>query len=97
MASGDGPVLKLEHYTKTTPPGWRPGDPQYPVKRYLELLELWHALTDIEPAKVGVAVVPGDAFGLGGYMRISYATDEATLQDALSRIEKAIADLDVAE
>ena len=47
--------------------------------------------------KVGVAVVPGDAFGLGGYMRISYATDEATLQDALSRIEKAVADLDVAE
>ncbi|MCD6250932.1 MAG: pyridoxal phosphate-dependent aminotransferase [Psychrobacter sp.] len=47
--------------------------------------------------KVGVAVVPGDAFGLGGYMRISYATDEATLTDALSRIEKAVADLDVAE
>jgi aspartate aminotransferase len=47
--------------------------------------------------KVGVAVVPGDAFGLGGYMRISYATDEATLKDALSRIEKAVADLDVAE
>ncbi|MGP4974082.1 pyridoxal phosphate-dependent aminotransferase [Psychrobacter alimentarius] len=47
--------------------------------------------------KVGVAVVPGDAFGLGGYMRISYATDEATLKDALFRIEKAVADLDVAE
>ncbi|KRG35046.1 MULTISPECIES: pyridoxal phosphate-dependent aminotransferase [unclassified Psychrobacter] len=47
--------------------------------------------------KVGVAVVPGDAFGLGGYMRISYATDEATLKDALSRIEKAVADLDIAE
>ena len=45
--------------------------------------------------KVGVAVVPGDAFGLGGYMRISYATDEATLKDALSRIEKAVAELDV--
>jgi len=47
--------------------------------------------------KVGVAVVPGDAFGLGGFMRISYATDEATLKDALSRIESAVADLDVAE
>ena len=47
--------------------------------------------------KVGVAVVPGDAFGLGGYMRISYATDEATLQDALSRIESAVSELDVAE
>lgn len=47
--------------------------------------------------KVGVAVVPGDAFGLGGHMRISYATDEATLKDALARIEKAVAELDVAE
>ncbi|WP_227430841.1 pyridoxal phosphate-dependent aminotransferase [Psychrobacter sp. I-STPA6b] len=47
--------------------------------------------------KVGVAVVPGDAFGLGGHMRISYATDEATLQDALARIEKAVSELDVAE
>lgn len=45
--------------------------------------------------KVGVAVVPGDAFGLGGYMRISYATDEATLKDALQRIETAVADLDI--
>lgn len=45
--------------------------------------------------KVGVAVVPGDAFGLGGFMRISYATDEATLKDALARIESAVADLDV--
>ena len=47
--------------------------------------------------KVGVAVVPGDAFGLGGFMRISYATDEATLKDALARIESAVAELDVVE
>ena len=42
--------------------------------------------------KTGVAVVPGDAFGLGGYMRISYATADEVLVDALSRI-KAAADL----
>lgn len=41
--------------------------------------------------KVGVAVVPGDAFGLGGYMRISYATDAAILKEALARIEAALA------
>lgn len=45
--------------------------------------------------KVGVAVVPGDAFGLGGFMRISYATDEATLKEALKRIESAVSKLDV--
>ena len=47
--------------------------------------------------KVGVAVVPGDAFGLGGFMRISYATDEATLKEALKRIEQAVSELDVEE
>ncbi len=39
---------------------------------------------------VGVAVVPGSAFGLDGHMRISYATSPAILKDALARINKAI-------
>ncbi len=39
---------------------------------------------------VGVAVVPGSAFGLYGHMRISYATSPAILKDALARINKAI-------
>jgi len=39
--------------------------------------------------ETGVAVVPGDAFGLGGYMRISYATADEVLVDALARIKKA--------
>ena len=43
----------------------------------------------------GVAVVPGDAFGLGGYMRISYATGDDVLVDALARIKKATAVLAV--
>ncbi|MBL2056677.1 aminotransferase class I/II-fold pyridoxal phosphate-dependent enzyme, partial [Klebsiella pneumoniae] len=29
--------------------------------------------------ETGVAVVPGDAFGLGGFMRISYATADEVL------------------
>ena len=39
---------------------------------------------------VGVAVVPGSAFGLDGHMRISYATSPAILKDAIARINKAI-------
>ncbi len=39
---------------------------------------------------VGVAVVPGSAFGLDGHMRISYATSPKVLEDALARIRKAI-------
>jgi aspartate aminotransferase len=39
---------------------------------------------------VGVAVVPGSAFGLDGHMRISYATAHSVLEDAIGRIKKAI-------
>lgn len=40
--------------------------------------------------KAGVAVVPGSAFGLGGYMRLSIATSRETLEQALDRIEQAV-------
>jgi aspartate aminotransferase len=37
-----------------------------------------------------VAVVPGSAFGMDGFFRISYATSDDALTEALNRIEKAI-------
>ena len=40
-----------------------------------------------------VAVVPGIAFGADSFFRISYATSEANLQKALSRIAEAVANL----
>ena len=40
-----------------------------------------------------VAVVPGVAFGLSPYFRISYATSTQALEDAMTRIGKAVADL----
>lgn len=39
---------------------------------------------------VGVAVVPGSAFGSEGYFRISFATNMENLKNALVRIEKAL-------
>jgi aspartate aminotransferase len=41
---------------------------------------------------VGVAVVPGEGFGLGGYFRMSFATDEATIRDGIARIKKFVED-----
>src|SRR5699024_4805271 len=41
--------------------------------------------------KAGVALVPGSAFGLDGYARISYATSMANLEIAMDRLEKAFA------
>ncbi len=40
--------------------------------------------------EVGVAVVPGVAFGLEGYFRLSFATDEATIKDGINRIQKFV-------
>ena len=37
----------------------------------------------------GIAGVHGEAFGLSPYFRLSYATDEKTLEDACNRIERA--------
>ncbi|MFP5383546.1 MAG: pyridoxal phosphate-dependent aminotransferase, partial [Gammaproteobacteria bacterium] len=41
--------------------------------------------------EVGVALVPGSAFGSEGYARISIATSLDTLKDAMGRIRKALA------
>jgi aspartate aminotransferase len=40
--------------------------------------------------KVGVAVVPGVAFGLEGYIRLSFATNEDIIKDGISRIKQFI-------
>ncbi|MCP5464104.1 MAG: pyridoxal phosphate-dependent aminotransferase [Deltaproteobacteria bacterium] len=41
----------------------------------------------------GVAVVHGSAFGAEGYLRMSYATDEATITEGLKRIANAVKQL----
>ena len=40
--------------------------------------------------KVGVALVPGSAFGLAGHVRISIATSASNLDQALERIGRAV-------
>jgi aspartate aminotransferase len=49
------------------------------------------ALSEYLLEKVGVAVVPGSAFGAEGYFRISFATSMDNLRNALDRIEQALA------
>lgn len=49
------------------------------------------ALSDYLLESVGVAVVPGSAFGAEGYFRISFATSMDNLKNALDRIAKALA------
>ena len=53
---------------------------------------------DVEAAnllldKVGVAVVPGSAFGAPGYMRLSFATSMENLEESLKRITQVFAEI----
>jgi len=49
------------------------------------------ALSEYLLGEAGVAVVPGSAFGSEGYIRLSFATSMENLQNAISRIAKALA------
>jgi aspartate aminotransferase len=40
--------------------------------------------------QAGVAVVPGEAFGSEGYLRLSYALSDEELQEGLARMEEAL-------
>ena len=62
---------------------------EYAKIRIKEATDL--ALSDYLLETVGVAVVPGSAFGAEGYFRISFATSMDNLKNALDRIEKALA------
>lgn len=48
------------------------------------------ALAEFLLNEAGVALVPGSAFGAPGNMRLSFATSLDVLEDALSRIKKAL-------
>ena len=39
--TGSGTV-PLQEYRRDIPPGWMPGNPQYPLREYLEKLRLWY-------------------------------------------------------
>lgn len=50
-----------------------------------------YELCDFLLEKAHVATVPGSAFGAPGYLRLSFATSEATLQEATRRIKEVLA------
>ena len=41
-----------------------------------------------------VSTVPGDAFGMPGYIRFSYAAAEADLEEAVRRVREAVLKLE---
>jgi aspartate aminotransferase len=51
------------------------------------------AITDYLLTEHGVAIVPGEAFGAPGFIRISFAVDLKTLKKGLARIKKGLEQL----
>jgi aspartate aminotransferase len=43
--------------------------------------------------EVLVATVPGTEFGAPGHLRLSYATDDATIRDGVARVQAALSGL----
>ncbi|WP_163328173.1 pyridoxal phosphate-dependent aminotransferase [Desulfurobacterium thermolithotrophum] len=50
-------------------------------------------LADYLLEKAKIAVVPGTAFGMPGYLRLSYATSMDNIKEGLERFEKAVKEL----
>ncbi|OCL25342.1 aspartate aminotransferase [Orenia metallireducens] len=49
-----------------------------------------YQLVEMLLEEAGVATVPGSAFGMAGYIRLSYATSEAEINEAIKRIAKFV-------
>jgi aspartate/methionine/tyrosine aminotransferase len=56
-------------------------------KRPATSMELAEVILD----HADVAVVPGEAFGTGGYFRLSYALGDADLEEGITRLGKLLA------
>ena len=62
----------MDQFTKSQPPGWKPGNARYPLRRYFQLLSLWWRQTDVQEHAAGAAIagrLRGSAFQLA--LRIS--------------------------
>ena len=72
--------LPLESFNRSVPPGWRPYQPHYPYRRYLERLRLWYRQTDLGVGQLGPAVaarLQGRPFNLA--MALQVMTQQGTL------------------
>lgn len=55
-----------------------------------KVMESSEMITEYLLEDAEVACVHGEAFGFAGFIRISYATSESILEDAMNRIEKSV-------
>ena len=55
--SSQGPSgIPLDEYTSTIPPGWKPGMEHYPLRMYIDKMQMWWKQTDFEYAQASVLI-----------------------------------------
>ena len=54
---GQNVGLAVENYTKSTPPGWRPGIAGYPFRLYVQRMRLWYRITELSSSACGPAAI----------------------------------------
>ena len=62
-----------------------------------KVIESSAQLAELVLDEVGVAVVPGEAFGTPGYFRLSYALGDADLEKGISRLGALLSEAAAAE
>ena len=81
--TGQTAGLPLDQYTKSTPPGWKPGMVHYPFRRFMERLKLWYRQTDLAATALGPAVagrLAGRPFNLALALRFTVASTGVELR-----------------
>ena len=48
--------LPLDEYTAATPPGWKPGMDHYPLRMYVDKLQLWWKQADVDVPHAAVLI-----------------------------------------
>ena len=82
--------LPLQEFRRDVPPGWAPGDHSYPLRLYLEKLQLWYKTTSVEDEVVGPLIagrLHGRAAKVAMSLRIPRPDGNVDIgPDALSRL-----------
>ena len=81
--------LPLDAFTKTTPPGWRPGNPKYPIRRYMQLLRLWWKQTDVQDQCLG-PVIAGRLRGTAFQFAMAIQAERLDLSDPDAGIRRTM-------
>ena len=79
--------LQLDQFTKSCPPGWKPGIAKYPLRRYFQLIGLWWRQTELQEHCMGPAVA-GRLRGAAFQFALSLSADRLDIASGVAGIRR---------